>query len=82
MNIALIIVGGLVLMTFFPTLFGYLEKKKKFASTDFGDKVRSLEQKITILEDKLIEKDEQIGKLQTEMSFVNKLIEDKSQHAS
>jgi hypothetical protein len=77
MNLALIIVGGLVLMTFFPSLFGYLEKRKKAKDTEIESKLASVEKRLFDLEGKIAEKDDRIDKLETDVSFVNKLIEDK-----
>lgn len=78
MGIALIIVGGLVLMTGFATAFDYLGKRKNKAGSELEKKVGLLEQRLATVEAKVAEKDDRISQLQDEVAFVNKLIENKS----
>ena len=79
MEIALIIVCGVVLTVFFPSLFDFLHKRKKKGDVKLEAKVNALEQKLQGLEERLSDKDEKIGRLENEISFVNKLIEERGE---
>ena len=79
MEIALIIVCGVVLTAFFPSLFDFLHKRKKKSDQILEAKVAALEQKVQGLEERLLDKDEKIGRLENEISFVNKLIEERGE---
>ena len=79
MGIALIIVGGIVLTSAVTAMFDYLGKAKKAAGNqELENRLSTIEKQFIILEDKLTEKDERIHRLETEVSFVNKLIENKT----
>jgi chromosome segregation ATPase len=78
MEIAIVIAGGLVLITLVAGFFDYLGKKKKKSDLALENKVTELERKMGNLEDRLHEKDERLNQLENEISFVNRLIEDKS----
>lgn len=78
MEITLIIVAGIVLSVFSASLFEFLAKRKKKGNKELENKLNAIEKKVLALEDKIAEKDERIDQLENEMSFVNKLIEDKS----
>lgn len=78
MGIALIIVGGLVLMTLFASGFDYLTKRRKRVDDETKARVVELEGKLAALENQLHDSNERIGQLEGDLSFMNKLIEDKS----
>lgn len=78
MEIALIIVAGVVLTTFGAGFFDYLGKRRKKTDGELGNKVSILEKRLLALEGKMAEKDERVHQLETEVSFVNKLIEDRA----
>jgi predicted nuclease with TOPRIM domain len=77
MEIALIIAGGLVLMTFFAAGFDFLTKRRNKLDQETKNKVIGLEKKIHILEAKIDERDDKIKQLEHDVSFVNKLLEKK-----
>ena len=78
MEIAIVIAGGLVLISLIAGFFDYMGKKKKKTDLALETKVTELDQKVTALEDRLHEKDERLNQLENEISFINRLIEDKS----
>lgn len=77
MWIALIIVGGLTVMTLVAAGFDYLGKRKQKISQDFEGRLGALEQKIDQLQSELQLKNNRIEQLDESLSFLNKLIEDK-----
>ncbi|MBN1798661.1 MAG: hypothetical protein JW822_08780 [Spirochaetales bacterium] len=77
MEIALIIAGGLVLMTFFAAGFDFLTKRRNKIDQETKTKVIELEKKIDILEAKIDERNEKIGQLEHDVLFVHKLLEKK-----
>ena len=78
MEIAFIIVAGLTLMTIFASGFDYLGKRKLKVGKDMESRVQALEQKIQVLETDISLKNTKIEQLDESLSFLNKLIEDKS----
>ena len=77
MNITLIIVGGLVLITVVASGFDYLAKRKKGFDKTVIKKVEDLENRIKLLELNNNDKDERINQLESDLSFLHKLIENK-----
>jgi hypothetical protein len=75
MEIALIIVGGLVLMTAVASAFSYLTEKKKRESPELEKRIAQIEQRLTALEDNAGIKDARMEQIAQDMSFVNKLVE-------
>jgi hypothetical protein len=75
MEIALIITGGLVLMTFFAAGFDFLTKRRNKIDEETKTKVIELEKKVTILESIIDERNNKILQLENDVSFVTKLIE-------
>jgi len=78
MGIALIIVGGLALMTLFGAGFDYLGKKKGRNDKAVEARIEALEEKAKELEARMLEKDHKIEELESHIVFMNRLIEDKS----
>jgi len=78
MEITLIIVGGLSFITFIAMVSDYLTKTK-IAKSSFDSKEKeALYKRIEMLENRLNEQDTKITHLDNDVSFVNKLLEDKS----
>jgi hypothetical protein len=77
MGIALVIVGGLVLMTAFAAGFDFLTKRRNKLDNETKQKVGELERKIAALELRATAKDDRIEQLETDFAFLNKLLEKK-----
>jgi len=78
MGIAIVIIAGLVVMTVVAAGFDFLTKKNKSNSSVSINQIKDLEDRIKMLENNEIERIDQIRKIQDEVKFVNKLLEDKS----
>ncbi len=78
MEIALIIVGGLVVMTIFGTGFDFLNKRRNKTDNETKQKVIELESKVNNLERIINDNNEKIAQLEGDLSFLNKLLENKS----
>ncbi|THB66205.1 MAG: hypothetical protein D6B26_03030 [Spirochaetaceae bacterium] len=78
MEIALIVVGGLVVMTVVASGFDFLAKRHKSRAGIPPGKISELEERIKNLESNDLDRLETIKKLQEEIVFVNNLLEDKS----
>ena len=78
MEITLIIVAGLSLMTLFAVIGDYMSKKKLAVSQETAKRVQELDQQVQLLEAKLNDRDDRIGRLEEGISFVNRLLEDKT----
>jgi hypothetical protein len=77
MEIAAIITGGILLMVAFASFFDFQGKRKKKSDKALEAKVDVLEKRMLGLEERLVEKDEKITRLENDISFVNRLIEGK-----
>ena len=77
MEIALIISGSLVLMTFFGAGFDYLTKRRNKIDEETKIKVSMLEKKVAMLESVIDDGNNKIQELENDVSFVTKLIENK-----
>lgn len=75
MGIALIVVGGIVLVSVVASYFDYLGKKAKSSNPDLAARLGELENRLKVLEVAQIEKDEKIERLSSELGFVNKLLD-------
>jgi hypothetical protein len=78
MDIALIIVGGIVLTTITASLFDYLGKRKRGGDPETAGRITAVEQRLSAAEAKLGERDERIAQLENDLGFVTRLIEDKT----
>ncbi len=78
MEITLIIVGGLVVMTIFGTGFDFLTKRRKKLDNVTKQKVIELENKVNNLERIIHDNNERIAQVEGDLSFLNKLLENKS----
>jgi chaperonin cofactor prefoldin len=77
MDIALVIVGGLAVMTLVAAGFDYLVKRSKAVDKATKAKVEDLELRLKEIEVAQAAKDERIAQLEQEVGFVNKLLEKK-----
>jgi hypothetical protein len=77
MEIALIITGGLALMTLFASGFDYLTKRRNRLDAETKQKVQDLERKVAVLESQVQDKNERLAHLEENVTFVTKLIEKK-----
>ncbi|MBN1242975.1 MAG: hypothetical protein JXA15_09765 [Spirochaetales bacterium] len=77
MGITLTIVGGLVLMTIAAAGFDYLGRRAKASPADAA-RTRELERRLEALETRVQDRDERVAKLEGELAFVNRLLEDRS----
>ena len=80
MEITLIIVAGVVLSVFFGSLFDFMSKRSKKKNKTLEAEIKIIKQKVSELEDKIIEKDERLNHLENDISFVNKLIEENTKN--
>ena len=76
MIIALIIVGGLVLITAVAAGFDYLGKRGRAPGREEASRFESLEVRVKNLEAKSLDKDERIARLESDLAFMNRLLED------
>lgn len=84
MGITLVIVGGLVLVSVVAGGFDYLSKRNAGAAggaagrAGLERRLGELEARQAALEREVRDRDEEIAKLRSDLSFVNRLLEDKS----
>lgn len=78
MGIALIIVGGLVLMTVAASAFGYLGEKRKHLDPKITETLGTLERRLSAIEEKLGTADDRFDKIEGDVAFVHKLLSDKT----
>lgn len=79
MGMAMIIVGGIVLISVVTSVFDFLGKRRGGKKDrEFERRIETMEQRLKELEQGSLEKDEKIRSLSGELSFLNKLIEDRS----
>lgn len=82
MGIALIVVAGIVIISVVASGFDYLGKKRAAdqpaSPSSMAETVALLEKRVAFLEEELSEKSVKLEQLRTDVSFMNKLIEDKT----
>ncbi len=78
MGIALVIVGGLIAMTIVAVIGDVAAKRAKNAGLEAPKQLKDLENRVRSLELAVGEKSELIDELRQELSFVNRLLEDKT----
>ena len=77
MGIALVIMGGLVLISIFAAGFDFLAKGRTRLDDDTRKKVELLEQKMAELENSTKEKEVRVEQLENDLAFLNRLLEKK-----
>jgi len=77
MNIALIIVAGITIMTAIAVFGDYFTKIKVAKGTIKNDEILKLERRVEELEKKAIEQENIINRVDSEILFTNRLLEDK-----
>lgn len=70
--------GGLVVVTLGGMFMRGLGRRRVDGDRTMEHRFSLMEQKIQTLESKLLERDAKIDKLENEISFINRLLEDKS----
>lgn len=78
MGIALVIVGGLILLTFIPVYFDYRGKAVKRMTASGDPAVSGLAKRVEALEQQLADRDERLRLVERDLHFVTRLLEDKS----
>lgn len=78
MEIALIITGGIIVITLITVIGDYFGKKKIKPDKELESRIATLENKMNALESLVQEKDTRINQLENDVHFVNKLIEGKN----
>lgn len=79
MGIALIIVGGIIVLTAIAIAGDVISTKYKAAvRAPKQEAIAPLEARLEALEARLDERDETVRKLQEELRFVNRMLEDKT----
>ncbi len=78
MLITLIIVGGITVIAVVSVIGDYLTKTKKSKSAVEPKKMQDMERRIIELEKRISEQEIEIGQLESDVKFTNKLLEDKT----
>jgi hypothetical protein len=78
MGIAIVIVGGLALLTFIPVFFDYLAKRRPAVDADAAGRLERLEAKIAALEAAAEEQRALVARQGDELAFVNRLLDDRA----
>jgi hypothetical protein len=74
-GIALVIAGSLVLMTFFAAGFDFLTKRRNKLDQETKETVLEMGRRLGILEQTISEKNDRVTQLESELSFLRKLLE-------
>ena len=75
MWIALIIAGGVVLVTVFASGFDFLTKRRNKLDNETKNTVVELQRRVATLEQIVKDKDDKVQQLENDLSFMRKLIE-------
>ena len=75
MGTILVIVGGVVVLTFVAAGFDFLTKRRNRLDDETKQTVREMERRIANLEQTVQEKDGRVTQLENDLSFLRKLIE-------
>lgn len=78
MEIALIITGGLVLITALAIGGDYLTKVKTAKAKAGGKDYEELRSRIRALEQKALDQEDKLQRIESDLAFANKLLEDKT----
>jgi len=74
-EITLIIVGGIVVTTLIAGFFDFAGKKKASIDPQLSRRMDELENRFTLLQGSIAEKDKKIEELSNEIGFVNRLLD-------
>lgn len=77
MEITLVIVGGVVVLTLIAVIGDVLGKSAKARGGSDPKVLRDLARRVEALERFSLEREERIGRLEAEVAFANRLLEDK-----
>jgi chaperonin cofactor prefoldin len=77
MDLALVIVGGIVVVTVITMIGDIAGKAIKSRSATDPKELRELKLRVEQLENQFQDREERIRRLETEIEFANKLLEDK-----
>ena len=77
MEIALVITGGVVLLTVLAAGFDFLTKRRNKVDNKTKSKVDALEKKLNDLVQAVNDRDQRIAQLESEFNFLNRLLEKK-----
>ncbi len=77
MGIAMVIVGGLVLMTLAASVFGYLGEKKKRLDPNVLQKLEQIEKRLADLETAAGQSAERFDRIENDAAFVQRLLSDR-----
>jgi len=78
MSLALVIVGGVVIISVVASVGDYLTKTRIAKTSIDPNIIKNLEGRIEMLEQKTTEQGNKIQNLETDIAFANKLLEDKT----
>ena len=77
MEIAFVIAGAVVLMTVFAAGFDFLSKRRGRIDSETKAKVQQIEARLHDLEQTVGDKDQRIARLESDLNFLNRLLEKK-----
>jgi len=77
MGVALVIAGGLVLMTFFAAGFDFLTKRRTRLDNETKQRVLQMEQRLAVLDQTVRDKDARLAQLENDLTFLNRLLDKK-----
>jgi hypothetical protein len=78
MSLGLIIVGGIVIISVVALISDYLTKTKVAKSSIEPETLHALERRVAELEEKASRQEGRIQSLESDVSFANKLLEDRT----
>jgi hypothetical protein len=78
MSLGLIIVGGIVILSVVASISDYLTKTKVAKSSIDPETIHTLERRVAELEEKASRQENRIQSLESDISFANKLLEDRT----
>ena len=82
MGIVIAIIVGLTAMTLIAAGFDYMGKRTKGVSGELINKITDIENRVHIIENSIIEKNEEIKQLEVKVQFMDRLLEDKTKKES
>ncbi len=77
MGIALVIMGGMTLITIFAIIGDIITKTRRVKAPQDGKALEDITRRVEALEIQVQSRDERIRQLENDVSFANKLLEEK-----